>query len=252
MDRGFDLDINTDLYTVDFSKVNAYKAANQKRVEDLAQLMIDKDTFDASLILDSLFPAVDADIFLSHSSKDANVAIQIALELQEKCGLNVFIDSCIWGSVYDLLKTIDKKYCRRDGQTTYDYDERNRSTAHVHMILTTALQRMIDQTDTIIFMNTGQSISLKHSVFGEQKTLSPWIHMELNFSDLVRRRPRYKMVAESKYALDGTVSNERFNVAHDAPIDHLTPISESQFRKWMLQASSLKGPKAIAHLYSNF
>ena len=252
MDRGFNLDINTGLYTVDLSKVTAYKAANQKRVEDLAQLMIDEDTFDASLILDSLFPAVDADIFLSHSSKDANVAIQIALELQEKCGLSVFIDSCIWGSVYDLLKAIDKKYCRRDGQTTYDYDERNRSTAHVHMILTTALQRMIDQTDTIFFMNTNQSISLKHSVNGEQKTLSPLIHMELNFSGLVRRRPRYKMVAESKFALDGVVSNERFNVAHDAPIDHLISIAESQFRKWMRQASSLKGSKAIDHLYSNF
>ncbi|MDH4874401.1 hypothetical protein [Pseudomonas sp. BN515] len=252
MDRGFNLSINTGPYPVNFSKVNSYKAANQKRVDNLAQLMIDKDTFDASLILDSLFPAVNADIFLSHSSKDENEAIQIALELQENCDLNVFIDSCIWGSIYDLLKAIDNKYCRREGNTTYDYDERNRSTAHVHMILTTALQRMIDQTDTIIFMNTDQSISLKHSVNGEQKTLSPWIHMELNFSSLVRRRSRYRMVVESKHALDGVVSNEQFKVAHDAPTNHLTPIAESQFRKWMLQASNLKGSKAIDHLYRNF
>jgi hypothetical protein len=252
MDRGFNLSIDTGPYPVDFSKVNAYKAANQKRIDDLAQLMIDKDTFDASLILDSLFPAVSADIFLSHSSKDADEAIQIALELQENCDLNVFIDSCIWGSIYDLLKAIDNKYCRREGKTTYDYDERNRSTAHVHMILATALQRMIDQTDTIIFMNTDQSISLKHSVNGEQKTLSPWIHMELNFSNLVRRRSRYKMVVESKIALDGVVSNEQLKVAHDAPTNHLTAISESQFMKWMLQASILKGSKAIDHLYRNF
>ncbi|MBN0147988.1 hypothetical protein JTL51_34360, partial [Pseudomonas aeruginosa] len=93
-------------------------------------------------------------VFLSHSSQDANEAIQIALELQENCDLSVFVDSCIWGSIYDLLKAIDNKYCRREGNINYDYDERNRSTAHVHMILTTALQRMIDQTDTIIFMNT--------------------------------------------------------------------------------------------------
>lgn len=252
MDRGFNLSINTGPYPVDFSKVHAYKAANQKRVDDLAQLMIDEDTFDASLILDSLFPAVNADIFLSHSSKDANEAIQIALELQEKCNLNVFIDSCIWGSIYDLLKAIDNRYCRREGQTTYDYDERNRTTAHVHMILTTALQRMIDQTDTIIFMNTDQSISLKHSVNEEQKTLSPWIHMELNFSTLVRRRSRYKMLVKNERALDEVVSNENFNVAHDAPTNHLTPIAESDFRKWMLQASSLKGSKAIDHLYRNF
>lgn len=252
MDRGFNLSVNTGPYPVNFSKVNAYKAANQKRVEDLAQLMIDKDTFDASLILDSLFPAVNADIFLSHSSKDTNEAIQIALELQENCDLNIFIDSCIWGSIYDLLKAIDNKYCRREGQTTYDYDERNRSTAHVHMILTTALQRMIDQTDTIIFMNTNQSISLKHSVNGEQKTLSPWIHMELNFSNLVRRRYRYKMLVKSERALDAIVSNEQFKVAHDAPTNHLTPIAEIQFRKWMLEASNLKGSRAIDHLYRSF
>lgn len=251
MDRGFNLSIETGPYPVDFSKVNAYKAANQKRVDDLAQLMIDKDTFDASLILDSLFPAVNADIFLSHSSKDTNKAIQIALELQENCDLNVFIDSCIWGSIYDLLKAIDNKYCRREGKTTYyDYDERNRSTAHVHMILTTALQRMIDQTDTIIFMNTNQSISLKHSVNEEQKTLSPWIHMELNFSTLVRRRPRY--MVERKLALDSVVSNEQLNVAHHAPTNHLTSITESEFRNWMLQASSLKSSKAIDKLYRSF
>ncbi|MBK5009756.1 hypothetical protein IAE33_001616 [Pseudomonas sp. S60] len=252
MDRGFNLSINTAPYFVDFTKVNAYKDANKKRVDDLAQLMIDEDTFDASLILKSLFPAVKADIFLSHSSKDANEAIQIALELQEKCGLNVFIDSCIWGSIYDLLKAIDNKYCRREGQINYDYDDRNRTTAHVHMILTTALQRMIDQTDTIIFMNTEQSISLKHSVNEEQKTLSPWIHMELNFSTLVRRRWRYSMAMESKRAMDAVVSNEEFNVAHDAPTGHLTSIAEEEFRKWMQQASTLRGSKAIDLLYSNF
>ena len=252
MDRGFNLSINTDSYPVNFSKVQDYKAASQKRVEDLAQLMIDTDTFDASLILESLFPTVNADIFLSHSSKDTNGAIQIALELQENCGLNVFIDSCIWSSIYDLLKAIDNKYCRREGHTTYDYDERNRSTAHVHMILTTALQRMIDQTDTIIFMNTDQSISLKHSVNGEQKTLSPWIHMELNFSSLVRRRSREKTLSERAYSLEGSVSVEQFEVVHDAPTSHLTAISESKFKEWMQRASSLKGSQAIDHLYRNF
>ncbi|MFJ7007933.1 hypothetical protein [Pseudomonas putida] len=252
MDRGFNLSINTGQYPVDFTKVNIYKSANQKRVDDLAQLMIDEDTFDASLILNSLFPTLSADIFLSHSSRDANEAIQIALELQEKCGLRVFVDSCIWGSIYDLLKAIDNKYCRREGQTIYDYDERNRSTAHVHMILTTALQRMIDQTDTIIFMNSDQSISLKHSVDEKEKTLSPWIHMELNFSTLVRRRSRQSAVIVNKRALNEVYAGESFNVAHEAPTGHLTSITESDFRKWMLQASALKGSKAIDLLYSNF
>lgn len=252
MDRGFNLSIDTANYYVNTDKVTAYKYANQLRVENLAQLMIDKDTFDASIIINELFPTVNADIFLSHSSQDADQAIQMAIMLKEQCDLNVFIDSCVWGSVYDLLKAIDNKYCRREGQTTYDYDERNRSTAHVHMILSTALQQMIDETETIIFMNTDRSISLKHSVDEAQKTLSPWIHMELNFSSLVRRKRRFITKAEDSRMLDQVVGNESFTVVHDAPTRHLTSLSEVEFSQWLTRASVLKGSKAIDHLYNNY
>ena len=252
MDRGFNLTIDTKSYLYNPSEVAKYRNVNQRRVDRLAKLMVDSDTFDASLIIDALFPTADADIFLSHSSEDASQAIQIALELQELFGLKVFIDSCIWGSSHDLQKAIDNKYCRREGQTTYDYDERNRSTAHVHMILSTALQRMIDETDTILFMNTDQSISLKHSIDEKQKTLSPWIHMELNFSSLVRRSPRHIMKSESGRMLDQVTANESFSVVHDAPLNHLTPLSQSAFKKWIRDAAGLRGSEAIDRLYQNF
>lgn len=252
MDRGFNLTLDTNNYSFRPWAVESYQTENRKRVKNLADLMIEKDTFDASLILDTIFPTVKADIFLSHSFQDSDKAIQLAMELKENCGLDVFIDSCVWGSVYELQKAIDNKYCLSESGTTYDYDERNRSTAHLHMILSTALQRMIDQTDTILFMNTDQSISLKHSVKDQPKTLSPWIHMELSFSSLVRRKPRKIRVKHEGRVLDHVISNESFNIAHEAPVNHFTKLTDRDFERWKTYANCNNGSRAIDYLYENF
>lgn len=252
MDRGFNLSINDLLYKTNAQSVRTFKADNSKRVGDLAQYMINEDAFDASLIINSLFPATKADIFLSHSHKDIDLAIQIALDLKRECGLTVFVDSCVWGSAHEILQAIDKKYCRRPGETTYNYDERNRSTAHVHMMLSTALQQMIDETDTIFFLNTNHSISLEHSIAGNEKTLSPWIHMELGFSSMVRRRPRKIFTKAMNERMLDSVGNESLQIVHDAPTSHLTNISWSNYTQWYGYASEAKGQRAIDNLYSRF
>lgn len=248
MDRGFNLTLNTQYYPVNDYAIRTYKDTNRQHIQDLADVLIDNDTLDASLIIKKLFPTVNADIFLSHSSKDIDQAIQISEDLRA-CGIIVFIDSLIWGSVYDLLKAVDNKYCLKSDQQTYDYDLRNQTTAHLHMALSSALQHMIDETETILFMNTDQSISLKHSINGDQKTLSPWIHMELSFSSLVRRRSRRVENKRSGVALDHAM--ESLNVAHDAPTDHLTKITEDQFNSWM-RSAKIDGRKALDRLYQNF
>ncbi|WP_338001329.1 hypothetical protein, partial [Pseudomonas brassicae] len=69
------------------------------------------------------------------------MAIQLAHELEKK-GVNAFVDSVVWGSSYELLSVIDNKYSKSDDGQHFDYQKRNRSTAHVHMILATALQKM--------------------------------------------------------------------------------------------------------------
>lgn len=252
MDRGFNLALETNNYNFRTSAVESFKAENSNRVKNLAALMITKDTFDASFILNTLFPTVKADIFLSHSFQDSDKAIQLAMELKESCGLDVFIDSCVWGSVYALQKTIDNEYCLSENGKTYDYDERNRSTAHLHMILSTALQRMIDQTDTILFLNTDQSISLKHSVKDQTKTLSPWIHMELSFSSLVRRKLRKTNAKNESIVFDHAIGNESFNIIHEAPINHFTKLTTRDFERWMKYSKTNKGSKAIDFLYANF
>lgn len=252
MNHGFTLNLDTNSYNYKSSGIETYKANAKRQVTSLAELMIAKDTFDASLILDKLFPTVKADIFLSHSFQDAEKAIQLAVELKEQCGLNVFVDSCVWGSVYELQNAIDRKYCFNESSNTYDYNKRNRSTAHLHMILSTALQRMIDETETILFMNTDQSISLDHSVNQELKTLSPWIHMELAFSSLVRRKKGILKKAFEDAALDRVITSESYTMVHDAPVSHLTSLSNRDFLEWMEMARIVKGSAAVQLLYSKY
>lgn len=71
--------------------------------------------------------------------------------LHDCFGLEAFIDSCSWGYCDDLLNKIDKKYCYDSKKKTYDYHLRNYTTSHVHMMLSTALAEMMDNTECIIF-----------------------------------------------------------------------------------------------------
>ncbi|WAH55908.1 toll/interleukin-1 receptor domain-containing protein [Pseudomonas silvicola] len=249
MDRGFNLNIDAQSFASNSVAVADYKSQNKRDIESLAQLMLDKDTVGAELVIEALFPTVSADIFLSHSHADQDLAISLAIELERKCGLKVFIDSCVWGAAHDLLQVIDDKYCKSPGEINYSYAERNRSTAHVHMILSTALQRMIDNTDTLFFLNTEQSISLKHSVDGSKKTLSPWIHMELEFSSMVRRQRRRHMTKSHDGRMFDSIGTESYNVAHEAPIRHLVNLAQPEFMMWLEATSRIGAADGINLLY---
>lgn len=127
------------------------------------------------------------DVFLSHSHDDENTAIALAGFLKKELNLNTFIDSCLWGYSNDLLWQLDKKYCRHSNGTSFDYNKRNYSTSHVHMMLSIALSNMIDECESVFFLNTPQSISLKDDINKEQ-TSSPWIYNEPSIANMIRVR----------------------------------------------------------------
>jgi len=81
----------------------------------------------------------------------------------------------------------------------YDYNLRNYSTSHVHMMLSMALLKMIDKAEALIFINTSNSISSISETI-QQTTKSPWIYSELVYSNLIRRQKpkRTQVVTESK------------------------------------------------------
>ena len=186
------------------------------------------------------FPQIKADIFISHSHKDINLAIALAGWLQETFGLTVFIDSCVWGYANKLLKMIDNEYCYQKETNTYNYQKRNYSTSHIHMMLSVALTQMIDNTECLFFLNTPNSITPNTII---NQTESPWIYSEIAMSRLIRKKElkeyRDMVVTESQnaFADGGTI-----NVRYDLPTEHLTEVDADILETWKNFGSSLSSP----------
>lgn len=249
MHYGFNLSLDRKDLPVSKAVVEAHtNSVKAKRVDLRRYLMKDGNSISAELIAEHLFPKVKSDVFISHSSDDQEVAIQLAYELRKK-GVEAFVDSVVWGSAYELLKVIDDNYSKVGGNDNYNYERRNRSTAHVYMILSTALQKMIMQSPTLLFLNTGNSISTKHSVQEEGMTHSPWIHMELMFSQMM-----YEL--EGGTMLDAAMeSASSAPVFHKAPTWHLRSVSSSKFVNWLNERpereSNTEFNKAVQSFHAN-
>lgn len=141
------------------------------------------------------FPNIDAHVFLSHSHTDLDFVISFAGWLYEKFKIEAFIDSSVWGNADDLLKSIDNRYCvssryENGNVKTYGYKLRNKSTSNVYMILYTALMKMIDRTECLMFINTPSSLKWSDMLSEKSVVVSPWIYGELLASKLIRNRSR--------------------------------------------------------------
>jgi len=230
MDYGFNISINSGLFPIDDQTVALFKKDMRKVTVNLKQYLLqDGISIDAKKIVECLFPSSQCDIFISHSYTDQDLAIQLAIDLKKK-GINAFVDSIAWGSAYELLKAIDEKHCKIKNSTRYHYDMRNRSTAHVYMILASALQQIITKSTALFFLNTDHSLSTEHSIEGEDKTHSPWIHMELMFSYFIwqaRKEKGMYAIAHESATLDSVP------VLHEAYTGHLKKITRFQLSRWL-------------------
>lgn len=176
---------------------------------------------DGDKLRNSWFPMEESfDIFLSHSHDDERTAIALAGFLHKELHLNTFIDSCLWGDINRLLKKIDARYCiHKDGES-FDYDKRNYSTSHVHMMLSIALSDMIDRCESIFLLNTPHSISLKENIEKKQ-TSSPWIYNELAMANIVRvcpienYREKYRTLRHSGVVYECLNENADLHIEYD-------------------------------------
>jgi hypothetical protein len=193
------------------------------------------------------FPKIKADVFISHSHSDKSSAIKFASWLKDRFDLNAFVDSCIWGHAEDLLRNIDNEFCLNPTRETYDYEKRNQSTSHVHMMLATALSEMIDTAECVFFLNTPNSITSEEAV---TKTKSPWLSYELSAMRIIRRRKPQRILIE--YNFSGEISKAAsLKIEYEAPLDELTLIEWKDLNDWReaCSAHSLKTKRALDVLY---
>ena len=250
MYRGFNLDLNWQSKHDDqfFDSGNKFYRDNQATVQATLKNFASGDgTLDGLKMQSNWFPKVQTDLFISHSHKDRKRAIALAGWLNDIFGIKSFIDSCIWGYADDLLKLIDNKHCYKKESNTYDYNLRNCSTSHVHMMLSTALTMMIDNSECLFFLNTPNSITTSDIV---SKTESPWIYAEIALTQMLRQNiPRRRLVQETKYFSKGGVINEQLKVQYDLDLTHLTDIDIDTLIGWQKNHTKTNASAALDKLY---
>lgn len=248
MYRGFNLTIkdfgNTELYLLG----NELKEMNINKIDqELSQYTDEKGMIVASRLTAKWFPQIKADIFLSHSHNDEKIAITLAGWLKKNFQLNAFVDSCIWGYADKLLRAIDKDFCYNKEKKTYSYSQRNKSTSHVHMMLSIALANMIDNTECIFFLNTPNSITPSDVL---SATLSPWLYSEIAMSKLIRKKDiSDHRLNKSRKLLEIFSKTAQLKVKYDVNLDHLEPIDNLILQKWKEQYTKNSSYNALDDLY---
>ncbi len=199
---------------------------------------------DGSKLQEDWFKNVPLDIFISHSHSDEKLAVSFAGWLYEEFGLSAFVDSKIWGYANDLMYKMNQRYNvigETSSGTTYSHEGCNNVASHVHMMLSTSLNKIIDQCESVFFLNTKNSLVVYNKT---EKTKSPWIYLEICLANTIRRTPPerfgdYLLHEEirTKYAYAGEMLIE-YTVDFDAFID----LNFSHLLNWSLKKKIFSHP----------
>ncbi|MBB1074921.1 hypothetical protein HUU62_10930 [Rhodoferax sp. 4810] len=210
----------------------------------------------AKKIIENWFPEIKSNVFLSHSHNDQELVIGFAGWLKETFGLKSFIDSTVWGYSDQLLKLIDDEYCFNSSSETYVYSKRNRSTSHVHMMLSTALMDMIDRCECTIFINTQSSFKPSEYFKSQGQTESPWIYSEIAMTRMLRERlpKEHRDLYISKSAslsLEHFRESKELRIEYPADLLHLTPLNLQNLDAWAQEESNReRGASSLDSLYN--
>ena len=220
-------------YKIYGKKLSAELAKAMK--PDLTQYLNTKGVLDSQKIMDDWFKQVDADIFISHSHRDDEDIHALAGWLKMNFGLNAFVDADVWGYCNDLILEMDKAYvpCRNG---VYDYSIHNDVTAHVHIMLMSALAKMIDKCECLLFVDSDQSISARDAAL---QTSSPWIYNELLLSSMIKPCPPHRKVVriqDSRLVLEQREYTVPYmQVEYPVVLRHMKSLSLTTINVWKRQ-----------------
>lgn len=221
-----------------FTKGIELFSAHEKEVQDcLSEYITEDGIINGTALKEHWFSISKKDVFISHSHCDINKVKAFAGWLYDCFGLEAFIDSCSWGYCDDLLKKIDKKYCYKPKTDTYDYQLRNYTTSHVHMMLSTALTEMMDNTECIIFFNTPNSINISEEIdkIKQEKgktTVSPWIYHELSMTTMLRQKKTNRIEKVVEHFAQDSLAQLTIEYDVNKALEGMSTLTDEQLREW--------------------
>lgn len=250
MYRGFNLELQTSTQHDYNNGMRLFRGIQLKTIQQLEHYIGIDGVIDGSELESDWFSEIQAHIFISHSHADREKAIALSGYLYEHLGLTSFIDSCVWGYCNDLLKQIDNRYCLNSNEETYSYETRNFSTSHVHMMLASALNKMIDKCECLFFINTPNSVETSQIV---EHTYSPWIYSEILTSKLIQKKvPSRHLMGDFEHRKTFSKAdqiNESLKIKYKLDLDHLEDLTEEEVINWGLIPSD-SPEKALDTLYN--
>lgn len=224
MFKGFDLKINNEHYFND-EKLRIYSERGEAlKSKFRAQVRLSLKSvleLDGDKLQSDWFPNISADVFLSHSHVDLEIAKKLAGFLKEEFGLTTFIDSFFWGHKDDLFKEIIEE----------DDDASSHLRAHIHNLLISALMNMIDNCEVLIFLNTDSAAPFCETAI-EKRVYSPWIFSELNISRFIRiREPNRPISHRVKATLSAAQKTK--SISYSLNNEHLIKIDQNTLVTWL-------------------
>lgn len=240
-----------------FKELRTVGKARQKENREIIRAKIDEfvsldGVIDAESLMKEWFPEIKADIFLSHSSKDESDVHLIVGYFKEELGLKVFVDSLVWGYSGKLLKDLNNKYAK-NYSGNYDYDPAMWLSSNVNLMLNTALNKMIDKTECLLFFSTPNSVS---SSEGDKDngsmSNSPWIYSELSMADTMRKNVPKRHI--KKVAMESVGVGEALEFEDKAEVkfvyslpNTLIKLEEGKLKDWLNYSAS--GLDRLDNLY---
>lgn len=244
----FNLELNEEL-EADVEKFKQDNIKIKEEVEEVLNTYINNDgSIDGDRLREEWFPKIDVDVFISHSHNDEDIAIKLGAWLYKNFGLKSFIDSFVWGSADKLLSIIDKKYCMNKSGN-YNYEKRNFSTSHVHMMLSIALGMIMQKAEVVIFLNTSESISVEDTI---NKTNSPWIYYEVFSANVIEKviPKRYEKELKSiKDHYEFSQKKEELNIKYELDLSKFIRLDGSDLQTW--KNKHVKKEHPLDTLYKN-
>lgn len=182
---------------------------------------------------------IKADIFISHSHQDEKLVLALAGWIYDKFKVKCFIDSCVWGYINDLLEKLNDEYSNKredekNGGVLYSHSKCNIVASHVNMMLNIALQKMIDNTEAIILINTTNSIKIdvKNGSLQNYSTYSPWIYSEIICSEIVRKKELSEYRPMEKLEELYHFYDKKLKIKYDISVNHLNDLDCNDLIEW--------------------